>query len=160
MQVSDSPFSLLHLAPTLLEATGVSMPSGFDGSSHWEKLHRGESWDGITISESIASCTNPFHAQNRLGPRLLAVRDRQFKLLVQFDRPAEYLYDLKNDPYERVPLPPSAEQAARRRLLEAAREHVKQSIERMDPGKRFSARLRDFRLEWSNPAEKTSSASS
>jgi arylsulfatase A-like enzyme len=159
-QLSRSPFSLLHLAPTLLDAAGVPIPSAFRGRSHWGKLRQGESWNEIAISESVAGCTNPFRLQNRLGPRALAVRDGRFKLLLQFDPPAEYFYDLETDAGEKVSLPQSAEKPARRRLLEAAREHLQHSISDRDPAARVSARLRDLRLEWQKPTDKTSPVSS
>lgn len=124
----NSPFSLLHLSPTLLDAAGVSIPSAFHGRNCWGKLCRGENWEEAAICECVAGCTNPFHPQNRLGPRVLAVREARFKLLLNFDPPGEYLYDLEFDPGEETPLPPSAEKPARRRLLEAARQHLQQSI--------------------------------
>ena len=157
---SDSPFGLLHLAPTLLDAAGVSAPSAFRGRSHWEQLRLGETWDEPTISECVAGCTNPFRPQQRLGPRVLTVREARFKLLLNFDPPAEYLYDLESDPGEKIPLPRSAEKLVRRRLLEAARQHLQNSIRERDPGLRLSARLRELRLEWAQPAQKTLPVSS
>ncbi len=159
-KLSNSPFSLLHLSPTLLDAAGVSIPSAFHGRNCWEKLRRGENWEEAAICECVAGCTNPFHSQNRLGPRVLAVREARFKLLLNFDPPGEYLYDLESDPGEKTPLPPSAEKPVRRRLLEAARLHLQHSIRERDRGLRLSARLRELRLKWAKPAEKTSPVSS
>jgi arylsulfatase A-like enzyme len=159
-ELLDSSFSLLHLAPTLLDAASVPVPTVFRGRSYWGKLLAGESWDEIAISESVASCTNPLHPQNRLGPRVLALRQGRFKLLLHSAPSAEYLYDLDSDAGEIMPLPPSAERSTRRRLLEAAREHLQKSIRERDPRSRLSARLRELRLEWVKPAEKISPASS
>jgi arylsulfatase A-like enzyme len=152
--VSDAPFSLLHLAPTLLEAAGVPVPSEFLGRSKLRQLREGGSAEDAAISECVAGCTNPFVPENRLGPRVLAVRERRFKLLLHFDAPAEYLYDLQADPRELSPLPADAEKPVRRRLLERAREHLHGSIRDRDPGARLQARLRDLRLEWMKPADK------
>ena len=160
MKVTGSPFSLLHLAPTLLDAAGASAPSAFRGRSYWKGLRSGEDWNEIAISESVAGCTNPFRPQNRLGTRALAIRDQRFKLLLQFDPPIEHLYDLQTDPTEETPLPLSAEKPVRRRLLEAAREHLHRSVTQRDPFVRLSARLRELRLEWAQPAQKTSPVSS
>ena len=151
--VSNSPFSLLHLAPTLLDAAQVPAPPSFQGRSHWEPLRRGESFDGVAISECVAGCTNPFRRENRMGPRVLSVRESRFKLVLHFgsiecNSAAEFLYDLEADPGEQAPLAPEAQKPVRRRLLEIAREHLRKSSEQR-PGKtRIGARLRDVRLEW------------
>jgi hypothetical protein len=96
----------------------------------------------------VAGCTNPFRPENRLGPRVLAVREARYKLALHFDPPAERLYDLEADPGEHAPLASAAQKPARRRLLELARAHLKRSIEQRDLGARASVRLRDLQLEW------------
>jgi arylsulfatase A-like enzyme len=146
--VDHSPFSLLHLAPTLLDAAKLPAPATFQGRSYWEPLQRGESFDGVAISECVAGCTNPFRRENRMGPRVLSVRESRFKLVLHFDPSAEFLYDLEVDPGEQAPLAPAVQKAVRRRLLEIAREHLRSSSEQRDGKARVSARLRDVRLEW------------
>jgi hypothetical protein len=47
-----------------------------------------------------------------------------------------------------VSLPPDAEKAVRRRLLERARQHMKASSQRLDPERRITARVRELQLEW------------
>jgi arylsulfatase A-like enzyme len=153
-EVSKSPFSMLHLAPTLLEAADVPVPPAFEGRSQWELLRQGRSAEEAAISECVAGCTNPFLPANRLGPRVLSVREKRFKLVLHFDPRAEYLYDLEADPREQAPLPAGAEQTARRRLLECAREHIRRSISKRDPATRLQARLRELRLEWGKPTDK------
>lgn len=153
-ELSISPFSLLHLAPTLLDAAGMSIPVAFRGRSQWGELLEGRMTHEVAIVESVASCTNPFRSQNRVGPRLLAVRERRFKLLLHFDPSAEYLYDLETDPSETRPLPQSAERSTRRRLLEAAHQHLQRSVSDRNPIARLSSRLRELRLEWTKPAGK------
>jgi arylsulfatase A-like enzyme len=146
--VGKSPFSLVHLAPTLLDAAKLPTPANVQGRSYWELLQRGESFDAVAISECVAGCTNPFHRENRMGPRVLSVRESRFKLVLHFDPAAEFLYDLEADPGEQAPLEPAAQKAVRRRLLEIAREHLRTSSEQRDGKARVRARLREVRLEW------------
>jgi arylsulfatase A-like enzyme len=155
-QVSKSPFSMLHLAPTLLDAARLPAPSAFQGRSHWEQLRQGESCDSVAISECVAGCTNPFRPENRIGPRVLSVRESRFKLVLYFDPPAEDLYDLEADPGEQAPLALAAQKPVRRRLLEIAREHLRHSSEQRDCRTRVQVRLRELQLEWKNPADKVS----
>jgi len=156
-EVNASPFSMIHLAPTLLDAAQLPAPGSFQGRSHWPQLRAGLNGDDVAISECVAGCTNPFHPENRMGPRVLSVREQRFKLVLHFDPPAENLYDLQSDPAERAPLPAGAEKPARRRLLQIAREHLQGPI---DDRARMQARLRELRLEWSTPAPKASAVAS
>jgi len=153
-EVTKSPFSMLHLAPTLLDALELPAPPQFQGRSHWRELTEDGQFEGVAISESIAGCTNPFRRENRLGPRVLSIRGARFKLVLHCDPPAAELYDLETDPYERAPLAPSSQKQERRRLLEMAREHLAASMARRNPRTRVEAQLRDLRLEWKKPAPK------
>jgi arylsulfatase A-like enzyme len=146
-EVSQNPFSMLHLAPTLLEAASVPSPSSFRGHSHWESLLGGLAFDDAAVSESVADCTNPFHRKNRLGSRALSIREQRFKLALNFATASECLYDLEADPGERTPLPSNVEKAARRRLLERAREHLLLSAAERDDAMRINAQLHDLRLD-------------
>jgi arylsulfatase A-like enzyme len=147
-KLPKSPFSMLHLPPTLLEAAQVPAPSVFRGQSHWERVRQGASFDVAAISECVAGCTNPFRIENRLGPRALSVREARYKLVLEFDPPADRLYDLEADPGEHQPLPATAEKPVRGRLLRRAREHLEGSVREHDVGLRLQARLRELRLEW------------
>jgi len=144
-EVAKAPFSLLHLAPTLLDAAQLPAPTEFHGRSHWDDVRRGASFDSVAMSECVTGCTNPFRPNKRLGPRVLSVRESRFKLVLQFDPPAEHLYDLEADPGEQAPLAPAAQKPVRRRLLEVAREHLQRS---RNEKTRVRARLRDLQLEW------------
>jgi arylsulfatase A-like enzyme len=155
-EVANSAFSILHLAPTLLEAAELPAPPAFQGRSHYEQLREGGSFDGVAISECVTGCTNPFHAENRMGPRVLSVRESRFKLVLHFDPPAEDLYDLEADPGEQAALAHAAQKPVRRRLLEIAREHLRRSSEQRDWGTRVRARLRELQLEWTKPADEAS----
>jgi arylsulfatase A-like enzyme len=147
---------MVHLAPTLLDAAQLSAPAAFEGRSHWGALLKGSSFDGIAISECVAGCTNPFRPENRMGPRVLSVREARYKLVLDFDPQAENLYDLDVDPGELSPLAPAAQKPVRRRLLEIAREHLRRSREQRDPRTRLQARLSELRLEWKKPADQAS----
>jgi arylsulfatase A-like enzyme len=155
-EVAKSPFSMVHLAPTLLDAAQLSAPAAFEGRSHWGALLKGSSFDGIAISECVAGCTNPFRPENRMGPRVLSVREARYKLVLDFDPQAENLYDLDVDPGELSPLAPAAQKPVRRRLLEIAREHLRRSREQRDPRTRLQARVSELRLEWKKPADQAS----
>jgi arylsulfatase A-like enzyme len=146
--VAKSPFSLLHLAPTLLDAAQLPVPPEFQGSSYWPQVRGGTAYDAIAISECVAGCTNPFRPAKRLGPRVLSVRETCFKLVLHFDPWAEYFYDLEADPGEHAPLAPGDQKTTRRHLLEIAREHLQHSISGRDQRARMRARLRELQLEW------------
>lgn len=168
-EVANAPFSMLHLAPTLLHAaqsdaapldTQLAAPAEFEGHSLWNELRRGEPFDGVAISECVAGCTNPFQPKNRLGPRVLSIRETRYKLVLHFEPAAEYLYDLEADPGEQAPLAPAAQKPVRRRLLEIARAHLERSARERDGRGRAQVRLRELQLEWKNPAEKASPVAS
>jgi arylsulfatase A-like enzyme len=145
-EIKNSPFSLLHLPPTLLAIAGVEAPSSFRGRSHWNPARKAMESGEVAISESVANCTNPVRWQNRFGARSLAVRESRFKLTVDFATASERLYDLDADPGEQIPLRDDAEKPARRRLLERAREHLRQSVVDRDQLTRARSQLRDLRL--------------
>jgi arylsulfatase A-like enzyme len=155
-ELTKTPFSLLHLAPTLLDVADVAVPAAFAGKSCWPQVCDGGAYDAVAISECVAGCINPFHSDNRLGPRVLSVRESRYKLVLHFDPSAENLYDLEADPGEHAPLAPSAQKPVRRRLLEIAREHLRQSLERRDAKMRVRARLHELQLKWNDSANESS----
>jgi arylsulfatase A-like enzyme len=146
-EIEKSPFSLLHLAPTLLAIAGVESPSSFRGRSYWDPARKAIDSGEAAISESVGNCTNPFQPQNRFGSRVLAVREGRFKLALDFSKASEHLYDLDADPREQKPLPDDAEKPTRRRLLERAREHLRQSTGDRDQVTRLRSQVRDLRLD-------------
>ena len=145
LEQSRSPFSLLHLAPTVLDAAQVSIPAEFRGHSQWSRLQSGEPGNAPAIAECVTGCTNPYWPGQRSGARILAVRESRYKLVLQFGSGKEDLFDLDADPNELAPLPHGAETHIRRRLLEEARSHL--SSERNHRA-RLRSRMRDLRLEW------------
>ncbi len=145
---NKSPFSLIHLAPTLLDAASVPAPEEFRGHSRLEQVRRGEPFEDVAIAECIAGCTNPFRPENRMGSRILAIRESRYKLVIRFDPVAEDLYDLEADPGEQSPLSLNSEKPVRRHLLAIARQHLRRSTEQSDERMRLQARLRGVQLEW------------
>jgi arylsulfatase A-like enzyme len=150
--VSANPFSLLHLAPTLLAAAGLPIPAEFQGQSHWKHIQEGTPWSEPAISECIAGCTNPFDLDQRRGARLLTVREARYKMLLNFDEGTDYLFDLEADRGERNPLPVAARKPERRRLLETALAHLRRSSTRHGSQAYLRARLREIGLNTTNAA--------
>lgn len=155
--VRKEPVSLVDLAPTLFDAIGVSSPDTFRGRSFWTAPVSANRSDEAVIAESVGTCTNPFDSSHRLGPRLLAIREADYKLVIDFASSKENLFDLKNDPGELHPLLPEVEKPVRRRMLKRASEHLAQSVVSRSPGRRLDAQLRDLRLEWSDSVGSISS---
>jgi arylsulfatase A-like enzyme len=146
-QQQKSPFSLVHLSPTLLGAAQVQVPAEFQERNFVGEMQRGSSFEEVAISECVDDCTNPFHPEDRMGPRILAVRESRYKLVIHFRSGAEKLYDLEADPAEQSALPPQTEVPVRRRLLAVAREHLHRSIHKLDHKMRLHARLRSIQLD-------------
>jgi arylsulfatase A-like enzyme len=153
---SENPFSLIHLAPTLLDAVNISVPGSFQGRSHWKKLQNAQSWDDPAIVECVHDCTNPFRAGDRLGARVLAIREARYKLVMNFQSSTESMFDLESDRAELHPLAPNELKPVRKRLLERARQHLVESVQSRDAGCRLDARLRDLQLEWAHSNQKIS----
>lgn len=151
-KIQSEPFSLVDLAPTLLDTLDIAAPPTFRGTSLWPQLDE-PSGGRAAIVESIATCKNPFDSQSRTGTRLIVVRESQYKMVVDFASSQDNLFDLESDPGELHPLPANVEKPVRRRLLERAREHIAQSIHSRDTNQRLDAQLRDLRLECADGAD-------
>ena len=139
-----TPFSLLHLAPTLLDAVGLPAPVSFQGRSFWPQIVTGELPNELAIAECVEGCTNPFRRGDRMRPRLLAVRDQSYKLVINFREKTEWLYDLKKDPKERAALAPGDLPAERTRLLRVAREHLQSAGRNQTAERRLRSHLREL----------------
>jgi arylsulfatase A-like enzyme len=138
-------FSLLDLAPTLLDIIDIPSPGSFMGRSRWpfSATRNG----AAAVTECVSGCTNPFHAGDRLGPRILGIREQRYKLIIDFTTGSEQLFDLEKDPGEKEPSSPDAEKAVRRRLLDQARLHLINSGRAGDSEYRLRACLRDLQFE-------------
>jgi arylsulfatase A-like enzyme len=155
--VRKDPVSLVDLAPTLFDAIGIPSPDTFRGKSFWTPTRDADTSGDAVIVESVGTCTNPFDSLQRLGARVLAIREADYKLVLDFASSQENLFDLKNDPGELHPLRPEVEKPVRRRMLKRASEHLAQSVESRSPARRLDAQLRDLRLEWSDSVGSISS---
>ncbi|MGC1649296.1 MAG: sulfatase, partial [Candidatus Sulfotelmatobacter sp.] len=138
------PFSLLHLAPTLLDAVGQPVPTSFQGRSFWPQILSGELPSEPAVVECVEACTNPFRRDDRMRPRLMAVRDQSYKLVINFREKSERLYDLKNDPEEHDVLPLGDLPAERARLLQAARHHLQKTSDNRTADLRLRSYLREL----------------
>src|SRR5215469_8176808 len=138
--VSDTPFSLLHLAPTLLATTGVPCPPEFRGRSLGDSLNS----EKPVVVECVYGCKNPLDTRERIGNRLLAIRDRRYKLVARLSSPMqEELYDLESDPAERHALEPDERRDVRARLWQAAHEHLVRSSTDRDPVLRLRSQVHE-----------------
>jgi arylsulfatase A-like enzyme len=147
-EVARKPFSLVHLAPTLLDILGVPAPATFDGMSLWRDLQQGTAWDVPAITECIYGCTNPLRHADRNGARLLSVRDDRHKLSIRLEAGnVEALHDLEADPEETKPLPPGTQKEIREKLLVAARAHMQKTSDGRRASLRMKARVRDVGIE-------------
>ncbi len=148
----ESPLSLIDLAPTLLDVLDLPAPADFRGRSCWGTVQVQKPSGGVAITECLYGCTNPFHRDGRLGPRILAVRKENFKLVIDFLSGNDQLFDLHCDPAETNPLPLDAGVSIRKELLERARRHVAESYKSRDFDRRSGMLLRELRLEWAQSA--------
>jgi len=140
--------SHLDLAPTLLEILAVAPPPSFQGTSLWRSLEGGITNDAPAITECAYGCTNPFSEETRLAPKLLAVRDGRYKLIIRLSPGAgEEVYDLQTDPGEKSPVAASEGREIRAHLLQAAMEHMRNTSRSQSVDARLKARLRDLRLK-------------
>ncbi len=143
-KVLPSTFSLIHLSPTLLDAVGVGIPGTFQGWSFWNQIAVGELKSEPAIAECTEGCNNPLRIEERMHPRIMAVRDHDLKLVIHFGEQKDYLYDLKNDAGEHSPLRDGEQTKERVRLLRAAGEHLRQASHSRNVELSVRARLREI----------------
>ena len=150
-EVIHQPFRLIDLAPTLLDVMELPIPGDFRGRSCWRDIVAGKAADRTLVTECVRGCTNPLHAETRCAPRLLAVRRGEHKLIIDFEKGTEELFDLRSDPREQEPLPAGSQGTVRRELMECARRHILVSRKSRDLDKRLSMQIREHRLGWAQP---------
>jgi arylsulfatase A-like enzyme len=157
---ADMVFSHLHLAPTLLDILDVPAPSEFQGASVWKHVRERtgsseatgnvpaiDDFADVAVAECVHGCTNPMKGESLLGPRLLSVRDRRYKLVIRLEPGAvEEIYDLRSDPMEKHPLTDAATAETRKRLLQIAAQHMETTVNTRPAAARLRGRLRDLRL--------------
>ena len=140
----NEPFSLLHLAPTLMDAISAAPAAPFQGRTRWPQLLGSDLSGESAIIECLEACNNPIQMQDRIRPRLLAVRDGTLKLVVNFSDKTDSLYDLKRDPNENSPLPANSLVKERARLLQIASDHVRSEHDNRDRKLRLRARVHEL----------------
>jgi arylsulfatase A-like enzyme len=145
--LSQGLFSLIHLAPTLLDAVGVAVPDSFRGRSCWAEISTGNLPSEPVIVECVRESNHPSGPGDQTLPRLIAVRDAAYKLVVDFSRGTDFLYDLKSDPGEYSPLPDRAFPKVRARLLQVARTHLRGARKNRNVELRLLARLREVQQQ-------------
>jgi len=143
--ISESPFSLIHLAPTLLESMGIGAPRSFQGKSFWQEISQGKLAAGEpAIAETVEVRDNPMETRSRIHPRVLMVRDERYKLIFHFSGKKDELFDLHEDPEEKAAIDSELARPVRARLLRSAREHLRRSKKERDPKLALRARLRQI----------------
>jgi arylsulfatase A-like enzyme len=144
MAISNGSFSLIHLAPTLLGALRIDVPKTFQGTDFWEQFRAGTLSNEPAVSECVDGCNNPLEVNDRIRPRIIAVRDLDYKLVIRFGEQEDCLYDLKNDPAECSPVPPGVLTGERVRLLRVAGKHLERTTRNRNPELALRSRLRDL----------------
>jgi arylsulfatase A-like enzyme len=140
------PFGLIDLSPTLLDVLKIPAPASFGGHSCWQKLTTGEAWNRPVFTECAGGCSNPFRAEKRLAPRLLAVRKGDYKLVIDFAAGTDELFELSSDPGEAHPLRSASD--ARKHLMECAKKHITEAQDTRNLDLRLAAQVRELRAEW------------
>ena len=148
----STPVSLLDLAPTLLDVVGIPGPAEFRGRSVWGQVRKGKFQERPVVSECVCDCTNPYFPRDRMGPRILAVRWNQYKLVVNFSAGSEELFDLSSDPAEKAPLAANVSAEIRQKLLQYAKKHLVESSQSRDFDRRMASQVREYRLELARSA--------
>lgn len=120
----EAPFSLLDLAPTLLRLLDVPPPATFHGTSTWNGVAFAQAPDTAVVTECVPGGRDPWDRSGWVAPRLLAVQDARFKLVVDFRAGTDTLFDLVRDPTEMSTLPQYGEPAVRRRLFARVADHL------------------------------------
>jgi len=148
-------FGLIDLAPTLLDALGYPAPASFRGRSRWEQISNSEEWHQPVFTECVHGCTNPFHPENRVAPRILAVRKGHHKLVMDFSSGTQQLFNLSSDPAEQNPVDDPEARPICRELLEHARKHLVEPQKSRDFERRMESQLRDLRIELAHSTANT-----
>ncbi len=145
----ESPIGLIDVAPTVFDLLDLPAPASFRGRSCWRSLTNGWAWDWPVFTECASGCSNPLDVEKRYSPRLLAVRRRDYKLVIDFASGTDSLYHISSDPHERRPLAAGEARELRKDLLNCARKHVAESCAARNFDLSLGCQLREFRLKHS-----------
>jgi arylsulfatase A-like enzyme len=147
------PFSHIDLLPTILDMAGLSCPSAFAGQSRWPALKDGRPWHDPAITEMVyGHDLSPKGRFTLPGFRLLAATGERYKLVINFAKGSEELFDLDRDPQEQHGLSPSANPAAAHKLLSALQRHLDKSLHNRHSRPELRMRLGKIRQLISEPA--------
>jgi len=75
----------------------------------------------------------------------MAIRDRDYKLIIHFGNKTDHFYDLENDPGEKSPLPSGVLTKERARLWQMARVHLENARANRNTDFAIGARLHELR---------------
>jgi len=123
-RIEEAPVRLLDLAPTLLEAAGLPIPSIFEGESLLPAA-RGPIAPRVVFSEASKPWSIEPETEYQNKYKAKAVRDERWKYIVTPFRDRKELYDLWEDPSETrnvIGLDPKRAAEMERSLLEWIRE--------------------------------------
>lgn len=124
------PFSQIDLLPTILDIGGLPCPPSFAGQSRWAALRDGAAWEDPAITEMVYGYDlSPKRRFNPPGLRLLAATGDRDKLVVNFAKGSEELFDMGADPKERHGQPLFVNPPASQKLLAALKSHLERSSE-------------------------------
>jgi arylsulfatase A-like enzyme len=140
------PFSLIDLLPTLIDIAGLDCPSTFSGQNRWPALQNGESWEDPAITEMVyRESANPRSRINVPGPRLLAATTNRYKLIINFAKDSEELFDLKQDLRELEGRQLSYNPRVSITLLRALQRHLENSFHNRYSKPELNLRLKNIR---------------
>jgi arylsulfatase A-like enzyme len=140
----QEPVSLIHLAPTLLECADVAVPTEFQGRGIWADVVNKKTTNEVVVTEVLDRCTNPFRVEDRMRSRILSVRDDRYKLTINFTDNRESFVDLEAGEQQGVSESGSTANSSRRKLLQAAYDHVKRSNCKRNVALALRARVHEF----------------
>lgn len=141
-RISHTTFSLIHLAPTLLEVLAVPVPSSFQGRSHWPEILVGGLRAEAAVAEAVGTGDNPLQLKDQMMSRVMAIREGRYKLIIRFGEKTDSLYDLVIDPKEQSPLHDGAALPERERLLKLAHAHLQRTAQNRNADFALRSRLR------------------
>lgn len=107
-KVIDEPVEMIDFVPTLMDLAGLDVPKSIPGRSLMPLISgKAKKWNKAVFCEIDHSGSMYEELRNRSGRRLM-VRTKEWKLIYFMDERAEdkdgALYNLKNDPEEKVNL--------------------------------------------------------
>jgi arylsulfatase A-like enzyme len=114
--VRDDLVQLFDVAPTILEAAGLAVPTDFEARTLWGALSGRADWQP---RDAVYAELARDHIQTG-SEFILMRRDRRWKIVLYLDDPAGELYDLRSDPGESDNLWQAEELRAMRDELSAA----------------------------------------